>query len=168
MSEEKRHRGDTGMTTTAAKKQVSKADLQIEACGSLDELNAFLGWAGLVQPTAVAAQIHWLQDRISDAAAAVSGYRTDRWQTCFFEAAECLETWTADIQQQLPPLQGFIRMGKRETSARLHLARATARRVERSVVRAFTTPPPEIPGLFAFLNRVSDFLFHLARLADAL
>merc|ERR1711969_15150 len=76
-----------------------------------------------------------------------------------------LETAIDDATGKLEPLTSFILPGGSEAAARLHVARASARRAERSVV-AMAAEVPVNPAASAYINRLSDLLFVLARLAN--
>ena len=76
-----------------------------------------------------------------------------------------LESAIDDATAQLEPLTSFILPGGSENAARLHLARAIVRRAERAVV-ALADSEPVNPQALAYINRLSDYLFVAARLAN--
>jgi cob(I)alamin adenosyltransferase len=76
-----------------------------------------------------------------------------------------MEGWIDEADQRLAPLQNFILPGGSETAARLHLARTVCRRAERRVM-TLTGQSPVDGTIIVYLNRLSDLLFTLARLAN--
>ncbi len=77
-----------------------------------------------------------------------------------------MEDWIDKLDEELPPLKAFVLPGGSELAATLHLARSVARRSERRVVALAKQEEVE-PVVIKYLNRLSDFLFTLARAANA-
>lgn len=156
--------GDEGSTSLLAGKRVSKANLRIAACGALDELNCAIGVARATFPSPATDQaLMAIQERVfelgADLAATVtcsSKRRLDSAVTAWLENE--IDRMTAE----LPPLKNFILPGGSAAAAQIHLARAVCRRAEREVVRLVQTEQIDA-GDLVFLNRLSDFLFVLAR-----
>ncbi|MGE0448496.1 MAG: cob(I)yrinic acid a,c-diamide adenosyltransferase [Vicinamibacterales bacterium] len=161
--------GDTGETSLFDNTRVSKADPRVDAYGEVDELNACLGLArssgldtdldeALVQIQrdlfAVGAQLadprHRLASRVTRA---------------FVSEADVarLETLIDRLEQELPPLTRFILPSGGAAGASLHLARTICRRAERRIVGL--EPQPDLL-LVRYVNRLSDLLFVLARVAN--
>src|SRR5262245_11983152 len=156
--------GDDGSTNLLAGGRVSKADLRIAACGSLDELSCALGVARAASPSRfaetalVTIQRHLfaLGADLAEAGGRSPKNRLDPSATAWMENE--IDRMTAE----LPPLQNFILPGGGETAARIHFARAICRRAERELARLAQTE--SVPAnASVFLNRLSDFLFVLAR-----
>ncbi len=162
--------GDTGETGLLGQARVSKDDPRIEAVGTLDELNASLGLAATaagdawVRGTLEAVQrdIFAIGARLADVRPE-SGDRTQgRVAGLAEDAVQALEQLIDRAQSELPPLTRFILPGGTEAAVRLHLARSVCRRAERRVVALAAAPP----AILAYLNRLSDLLFALARLVN--
>jgi len=164
--------GDDGFTTRLGGKRVHKSDITIEALGTVDELNAHLG---LCVQSAEAAK----QDEIRDALAplqnellvigtllATGEVNSVPSATLDDSAVRRMERQIDAICAKLPELKQFILQGGCELSCRLHVARTVCRRAERTVVAA-SEAGTKIPALgLCYLNRLSDLLFTLARLAN--
>lgn len=156
--------GDMGETSMLSGERVSKGDPHIAAVGDLDELSVALGFARLGFPKRGDA-LSDIQQKLYQISAAVS-YSGDKHADRFKledGAVEALEKAIDEIQGALPPLKDFIYPGKTEASCRLHQARVVARRVERGLsLLSANKQAASIP----FINRLSDYLFVLAREAD--
>lgn len=158
--------GDRGETGLRGGARVRKDDVRIEALGALDELNAFLGWAGAAWPEAPAwlrRVQHCLFD-IGAELAAPAGTAPEEQRIGAAEVAE-LEAAIDELERELEPLRRFILPGGSEPAARLHVARTVCRRAERCVVRLGGTAPVR-PEVLQYLNRLSDLLFVAARAAN--
>lgn len=156
-------KGDRGQTSLFSGRRAAKFDPRVAAVGDLDELSASLGLARLVFPEG--------NDLLSGAQkalytiSAIVSAEARKIDLAFNDAeTAALEAEIDRATDALPPLRDFIYPGEAEASARLHMARAVARRAERSVAALDEPPVPE--SALAYLNRLSDLLFALARLAD--
>ena len=156
--------GDTGETALGDLSRVPKTDPRVVAYGAVDELNSLLGvvLAGEM-PDAMRAVLERVQNELFDLGADVSlpagkeGLRVVDAQVAALEA-DCDR-----FNAELPTLKSFVLPGGTETASRLHVARAVCRRAELRALRA-----PELnPAVHAYLNRLSDLLFILARAANA-
>jgi cob(I)alamin adenosyltransferase len=156
--------GDAGETALGDLSRVPKTDPRVVAYGSVDELNSQLGvvLAGDVQ-VAMRTVLERVQNELFDLGADVSlpagkdGLRVVDSQVAALEA-DCDR-----FNAELPALKSFVLPGGTETASRLHVARAVCRRAELQALRA-----PELnPAVHAYLNRLSDLLFILARAANA-
>jgi cob(I)alamin adenosyltransferase len=157
--------GDDGTTGLIGGKRVSKNSPCIEACGSLDELNATLGVArSLGLPTRVEAILQLVQDDlfIIGAELAVPSETIWRGQSIGDEEVRKLEREIDAVEKDLEPLKNFILPGGSIPGAQLHLARAVARRAERHCVALYQTEKVN-PAILRYLNRLSDLCFVLAR-----
>src|SRR3954462_7894206 len=157
--------GDTGETSLGDGSRVSKADPLIEALGAVDEANASLGLLRLHTQDYAAedAMLARIQNDLFDLGADLSVPGVDAIRLRVTEAA--VQRLQAELDQMntvLPPLQSFILPGGTPGAAHAHMARVAVRRAERSVVR-LDDPNPIIRR---YLNRLSDYLFVLARVLN--
>ncbi len=157
--------GDAGTTGLADGSRVSKDSRRIEALGEVDELNSMLGVLlaeGL--PVRLTGELVAVQHDLFDCGGemAIPGYVavTDA-------QVERLETQVETHNAELQPLKEFILPGGERSAALAHLARTICRRAERAVVAlsadAAGTPAAINPITLRYLNRLSDYLFILAR-----
>ena len=163
--------GDTGETALFDGTRVSKSDPRVEAYGDIDELNAVLGvaCAGEIDP-ALAERLERIQRdlfalgaRLADPNARIAT-RVEKAALHDDDVAR-LEGWIDEAESELAPLRRFILPGGSAAGALLHLARTVCRRAERKIVSL--GPGAADAGLLAYVNRLSDLLFVLARLANA-
>jgi cob(I)alamin adenosyltransferase len=163
--------GDAGETALFDGSRVSKADPRVDAYGHVDELNAVIGQARAagVDPALDA----WL-DRLQRDLFAVGAQLADpssriapRVTKADITPADTarLEAWIDEAEASLPPLRRFVLPGGTGAAAALHLARTICRRAERQIVGL--GPAAVDAELLAYVNRLSDLLFVLARLANA-
>ena len=151
--------GDKGTTALADGTMYPKHDVRIELVGELDEANACLGLAVVCIGDPYRNEIIEIQSRLFDVGAAVAvGETPHDWNML----SEVLSTKLKAINSELSPLREFVLPGSNETSARLHLARTIVRRIERVF---WQSDMPELinAGVGQYLNRLSDYLFVLAR-----
>ena len=161
--------GDDGSTGLIGGARVPKSDLSIQCLGSIDELNAGIGWAAVVAPPALLGLLRPVQNElfvIGSHLASPPGKRAAHLPPLVPGLSHRLEAEIDAAESRLPPLQQFILPGGGEPAARLHLARAVCRRAERHVVElAHHQPVSEVT--LTYLNRLSDWLFVHARAANA-
>lgn len=153
--------GDDGTTGLFSGERVGKAHERVEAYGAVDELNSVLGVARASRPQpAVDALLEALQNQLfqlgADLATVGEARQIDR-----VGAGEVrwLEEGIDRMTAELPPLTRFILPGGSPAGAQIQVARALARRSERAVLRVEGARPEVV----IYLNRLSDFLFTLAR-----
>ena len=162
--------GDAGETSLGDGSRVPKTDPRIEAYGTVDELNSFVGFA-LAAPGLPDEYRPWLeqiQNDLFDLGADLSvplGDERERLRVVQAQV-ERLETLCDAVNAQLAPLKSFVLPGGGEAAVRLHLARTVCRRAERCAV-ALAEDADVNPVALAYLNRLSDLLFILARAASA-
>jgi cob(I)alamin adenosyltransferase len=160
--------GDDGTTGLIGGKRLAKDELRIEAYGTVDECNALLGLAAVALEGELADRIARVQSdlfAVGSHLAAPSG-GTDNIALPTLPDPAVLEGEIDAADGELPALTSFILPGGSESAARLHLARCVARRAERLCVglsRMESVPGP----ILVYLNRLSDWLFTMARLANA-
>ena len=157
--------GDAGETSLGDGSRVSKLDPLIRGYGAVDELNSLLGWVLVAAPDERVVRV---QNELFDLGAdlSVPFAADDGRLRVSQEAIDRLERDCDEANAPLPELRSFVLPGGSEGAARLHIARAVCRRAESVVIWAATERPvnPLVP---VYLNRLSDFLFILARAANA-
>ncbi|MEW6730486.1 MAG: cob(I)yrinic acid a,c-diamide adenosyltransferase [Acidobacteriota bacterium] len=153
-------RGDTGLVDGS---RVSKACLRVDAYGEVDELNSLLGLIRVkLADEEIDEVLAIIQNDLfimgADLASPLA-INCPRIEKVFIEA---LEKWADRYLKKLEPLKEFILPGGCEAGALLHVARTVARRAERRIVKL--AAEAEInPLAIAYINRLSDLLFVLAR-----
>ncbi|MBI4617509.1 MAG: cob(I)yrinic acid a,c-diamide adenosyltransferase [Planctomycetes bacterium] len=164
--------GDGGETGLAGGARVPKDSLRIESYGTLDELNSCLGLArALLAERFPDAEIDALLGQIqNDLFNAGNELATppEKWREGLPAVGEPDVTWMEEtidrLGESLEPLRSFVLPGGGSPGAALHLARTVCRRAERIIV-ALSREEKVRPILVAYLNRLSDLLFVLARAA---
>jgi cob(I)alamin adenosyltransferase len=160
--------GDDGSTGLIGGQRTTKSDPRIDCFGSVDELNAAIGWAAVGAGAELIRSLRLVQNElfvIGSHLASPDG-KTPASVPAFDESGiGRLEMEMDAATERLPALRNFILPGGCETSARLHLARTICRRAERLVV-GFSQDRPVMPIILTYLNRLSDWLFVQARLAN--
>ncbi|MFE9582459.1 cob(I)yrinic acid a,c-diamide adenosyltransferase [Nocardia sp. NPDC006044] len=165
--------GDDGTTGLSDFSRVAKTDPRLVAYADCDETNAALGVAiALGQPAAQVREVLLqIQNDLFDAGADLSTpvvaepkYPPLRITQPYIDR---LEGWCDEFNAELPALNSFILPGGTPLAALLHTARTVARRAERSAWAAIETHPDDTNVLPAkYLNRLSDLLFILSRVAN--
>jgi len=157
--------GDTGKTSLLSGKRVEKYHPRLHAYGTTDELNS---WIGLLREYANAetkSQLITIQEtlfNIGSHLAAEPGEQKFTMPTLRQERIAELENAIDAMNLSLPELRNFILPGGHSSVAQCHIARTVCRRAERYVVElASTDQIPEF--IVVYLNRLSDYLFVLAR-----
>jgi cob(I)alamin adenosyltransferase len=164
--------GDQGQTSLGDGQRVSKLHPRIEAGGTVDELNCALGLAGAaLPPEALRPVLAALQQFLFDVGADLCvplpepGGKDLLPGRIGAKHVLQLEALIDRFNDRLSPLRSFILPGGSPAAAALHLARAVCRRAERDVLRLMQTEPLN-ESLLTALNRLSDLLFVLARIAS--
>lgn len=168
--------GDRGKTSLFSGERVAKSNLRIDAYGNLDELNAVLGVVVVHIPEAHAEIINALrgiQSELFDMGAwlaTVPGSPAARQLNDFpAENYQRLETAIDALESAMPELTGFILPGGHAAAAMAHVARTVCRRTERGVIRLLESEADNpdrgvvYDNILIYLNRLSDYLFSLAR-----
>ena len=159
--------GDDGTTGLVDGSRVAKSDARMAAIGDVDEANCAVGAAAALVGDAWAGALSLIQNEMFDLGADLAtpgedftpGEMTLRITR---EQVERLEAEIDALNAELPPLTSFILPGGSPAVAALHMARAVVRRAERTAVQAAAGVPLN-PLALAYLNRLSDHLFVLAR-----
>ncbi|HEU4685696.1 MAG TPA: cob(I)yrinic acid a,c-diamide adenosyltransferase [Nitrospira sp.] len=166
--------GDAGRTRLAGGQQVEKDCLRVEAYGTVDELNASIGIARVMNADGIGRQdraeqleedLRWIQNKLFDIGGilATAPGQTFKNMPQVSEAdVTRLEKMIDRCQDELAPLKEFILPGGGKVSAFLHQARTICRRAERISVRLAREETVDAQ-INPFLNRLSDALFVLAR-----
>lgn len=154
--------GDAGQTSLFSGQRVSKSHPLVAAYGGLDEMNSILGVARAAGPSAGTDGILVrLQCQIFDLGADLATLDSGKWRIVKSDTA-ALEREIDRMQAVLPDHHSFILPGGTPAAAQIHVARTVCRRVERDAVAATITETVS-PDALVFINRLSDFLFVLAR-----
>ncbi len=157
--------GDAGETSLGDGSRVAKSDVRIEALGAVDEANAAIGVLRLHTTASPGedAMLARIQNDLFDVGAdlCVPGTGGDRLRVTD-AAVTRLETEVEQMNKVLPALTSFILPGGTPAAAFAHLARVSARRAERVVVRVDDMNP----AVRRYLNRLSDHLFVIARVLN--
>jgi cob(I)alamin adenosyltransferase len=165
--------GDDGTTGLSDFSRVSKNDLRLAAYADCDEANAAIGVAiAIGQPEQLITDVlRQIQNDLFDAGADLSTpvvenpkYPPLRVTQPYIDR---LEAWCDEFNENLPPLNSFVLPGGSRLSALLQVARTVVRRAERSAWAAVDQHPSDVSTVPAkYLNRLSDLLFILSRLAN--
>ncbi len=158
--------GDSGETSLFGGSRIAKNDPRIEAYGTVDELNSFLGIARASWPSSpIDVQLQRVQSDLFDIGAYLASPGTERFRSVDAKRIKELEQEIDSMEADLQPLKTFIVPGGSPAAAQLHVARTVCRRAERRVV-ALKDSSAEMQTTTAYLNRLSDFLFVAARFAN--
>ena len=158
--------GDTGETSLFGGARVRKDDARIEAYGTVDELNSFIGAARASWPSSsLDGPFHAIQSDLFDIGAHLASPGTSRFAGPDAARIEALEQAIDAMEAELAPLKTFILPGGTLAAAHLHVARTVCRRAERLVV-ALNDEDDATKASITYLNRLSDFLFVAARFAN--
>ena len=164
--------GDKGETSLYGGTRVSKAAARVESYGTLDELNAFIGLAKAeISDEKVLSQLQKIQFDLftvgseaatpTDKMLLANGKNRLDLMISEKEITE-LELWMDDFDAELEPLRFFILPSGGKAAASIHVCRTVCRRAERAMVHLNETEEVR-PELIKYLNRLSDYLFILAR-----
>lgn len=175
-------KGDYGETSLAGGEHVLKNDPKVEAYGTVDELNAFLGVlkAELERKPyeKILTDLEGIQRDLFLIAALLAGSpcdtsTTDKEKIEQYQT-QSLERAIDDMQSALEPLNAFILPGGHSTAAFAHVCRTVCRRAERRVVELISpddktlTRSDHFDPVIKYLNRLSDYFFVLARYCNAI
>ncbi len=158
--------GDEGETSLFSGGRVRKDHLRVEAYGTTDELNSVLGLArSETMPDEAQQWLERIQNELfvigADLATPMDS--SPGWlQRLSTGTIEPLENEIDRMTLELPPLKNFILPGGTRAAATIHLARTVCRRAERLAV-SLAADEPVNPAIIIYLNRLSDWLFTLAR-----
>lgn len=144
--------GDKGKTGTFGGKRVSKSSRLIQTIGAVDELNSYLGIVGgLIK----------IQRNLFTLNSILAGAKLELPKNCVRE----LELKIDEMESKMPVLTNFIIYSGSSRAVKLYYARALCRKAERMIVDISNTKYPNTDKL-KYLNRLSDYLFTLARFTN--
>ena len=174
--------GDAGQTRLSDLSSTAKTDPRVQAYGDVDEANSVLGIATALEalPQPIMVTLRTIQNELFDVGADLSNpvVAEPTWEPLRITQASIdrLEAWCDEYSDGLPDLASFILPGGTPSAGYLHLARTVVRRAERSAWAAaeefgFEVGGEGVPGglnplAITYLNRLSDLLFILARVAN--
>ena len=158
--------GDSGTTSLVGGTRVPKDSVRLEAYGTVDELNSWLGLIGSSDhiPPEAHHTITRAMHRLFDIGSALATEPESKWQPQPFNPAEtaALESAIDAFEGRLPRHDRFILPGGHPDAARANVARTVARRAERRII-ALASQAPVDPEIIRYINRLSDYLFVLSR-----
>lgn len=162
--------GDDGTTGLVDGSRCPKHSARIAAMGLVDEANSAIGLAAVKMAGAPGAEITRIQNDLFDLGADLATLGEDFAPSEMVlrivpSQVEWLEQRIDAHNEALEPLTSFILPGGSELAARLHIARATTRAAERAMV-ALAEADAVNPAALAYINRLSDYLFVLARVVN--
>ena len=162
--------GDDGTTGLVDGSRCPKHSARINAMGLVDEANSAIGLAAVLMSGAPGADITRIQNDMFDLGADLATPGDDFAPSEMVlrmvpSQAEWLEARIDALNEKLQPLTSFVLPGGTELAARLHVARATTRAAERAMVMLAAELPVN-PAALAYINRLSDYLFVLARVVN--
>lgn len=159
--------GDAGLTSLVDGSRVRKDSLRLDAYGTVDEFSSFLGLVSSSKscPDEVKDQLYAIQSLLFDLGAylATPSNPTENIELGFLEeAVKQMESWIDALDEKTPKIKNFILPGGSELSAHCHVARTVCRRAERRIL-ALSSQEFVDPQVLSYFNRLSDYLFILAR-----
>ena len=160
--------GDKGTTSLIGGTKVSKSHLRIEAYGTVDELNSYIGLCRdiLTDENSISV-LQEIQDRLFTigSALACDPEKETKMKIPDLKEADItlLEKGIDQMTDRLPAMKSFILPGGHPSISHLHIARCICRRAERCCVRLESQKNEVEPLIIKYLNRLSDYLFVLAR-----
>lgn len=158
--------GDSGKTSLLGGRRVLKSNLRIDAYGTVDELNSFIGLLKDQEVNKKRSEIlKEIQDRLFTIGATLAtepGNSSVKRPDLHEEDLELLEKEIDLMEKDLPVLRNFILPGGHQVVSYCHLARTVCRRTERCVIALMETEPVD-EIIVKYLNRLSDYLFVLGR-----
>lgn len=159
--------GDDGTTSLVGGERARKDCVRLEAYGTVDEFSAFLGMLAALESLdeEIRLQLQEIQNRLFD----IGGYLASRPGgtglppvACLSDCCERIEGWIDRWDAATPKIRAFVLPGGCEGAARAHVARTVCRRAERRII-ALGFEEEVDPNVTRYFNRLSDYLFILAR-----
>ena len=167
--------GDDGTTGLVDGSRCAKHSARIEAIGAVDEANSAIGFAAVALEGDERAVLTRIQNDMfdlgADLATPLGGIGGEDFTPSEMvlrvvpSQVDWLERRIDAAGDRLEPLKSFVLPGGSEGAARVHLARAAVRRAERAMT-ALASQDPVNPAALAYVNRLSDYFFQLARLLN--
>ena len=150
--------GDKGETGLTGGERIAKDNALVHAMGDIDELNSLLGLLACKVQGEVVPDIKTIQNDLFDLGGELSSSHALIKQENVSWLENRLDAWN----DELPPLKEFILPGGGEAASLCHVARAVCRRAERQLIES-NREKPISSDLLAYINRLSDLLFVMAR-----
>lgn len=155
-------KGDKGETGLVVGRRVSKSSRGIEVVGALDEANSYFGLVvSFIKDKKIKRQLEDIQKDLFMIGAILAGTRLRFFKT----KTRRLEREIDEMESNLPPLANFVLPGGSKGASLLFVARSIVRRAERAVV-SLSQKESVKPQIIQYLNRLSDYLFILARVVN--
>jgi cob(I)alamin adenosyltransferase len=158
--------GDKGETALFGGRRVAKSHLRVDAYGTVDELNSFIGvLRDAVSDSDIRGKLEAIQHRLFTLGAHLASDPAKSLPTPDLLPADIqmLENHMDDMDKELPPLRNFILPGGHPTVSACHVCRTVCRRAERLVVALLKSGEPVEETVVQYLNRLSDWFFVLGR-----
>lgn len=167
-------KGDDGTTGLMFNRKVPKYHPNVEACGSVDELNAALGLVRAhCKNKAINEQIYSIQNdliglmgELATLSEDIELYRSSGFRTLKDGDADRLHKWIDEYSEEIKKMQGWAIPGESKVSAFLDLARTICRRAERRVCLLKKETKNLNPSIVIYLNRLGDLLWLMARIVE--
>ena len=160
--------GDTGTTSLVGGQRVRKDDIRIESYGTIDELNSHIGLLSsmMTEDNCQKAILTFIQNKLFNIGAYLATENPPEKQAVCYglgkTAIEKLEKEIDSLDATVPPLHAFLLSGGNPAASQAHVCRTVCRRAERNIISLSETAYID-PDLMRFINRLSDYLFVLAR-----
>lgn len=156
--------GDEGMTSLMNGVRISKSEERIELLGTIDELSSYIGLAKVVLKEEQKQELSSIQKILITIMAGVADAKNKEFQVKE-EQITLIEKQIDNIENKFPRQKEFVLYGECEESARLDVARSVARRAERCFKRVELKYDVDLRAM-QYMNRLSDYLYILARYED--
>lgn len=159
--------GDKGTTSLVGGTRVEKTHIRLDAYGTVDELNSFVGWLACeIEDAETKTFLSFVQNKLF----AVGSYLATETESVAPKAASLIseddiskiETEIDRRDEKLPKLNRFVLPGGSEAASRAHVCRSICRRAERMIYKVAEKYPVD-ERITTFVNRLSDYFFVLAR-----
>ncbi|MFW9974753.1 MAG: cob(I)yrinic acid a,c-diamide adenosyltransferase [Candidatus Thorarchaeota archaeon] len=158
--------GDKGQTSLRSGERIDKDDVRVEAYGTIDELNSFLGFAKRHSSERIRNYIHDIQQLLffinAELASTDSGSSNENLRKVLQADVEKIEKIADELSEELPLLTNFVIPGGSDAGAVLHICRTICRRAERRVLTLSKVSDID-SNVTKYLNRLSDLLFVFSR-----
>lgn len=159
--------GDAGKTSLVGGTRVEKTHIRLDAYGTVDELNSFVGWLACeIEEDETKTFLSFVQNKLF----VVGSYLATETESVAPKAASIIsgddiskiETEIDRLDEKLPKLNRFVLPGGSESASRAHICRSICRRAERMIYKVSEKYPVD-QHITTFVNRLSDYFFVLAR-----
>lgn len=166
--------GDTGMTSLVGGRRVKKNDVKVEAYGSVDTLNSYIGLlyadCRVKMPQEILTTLRLISNKLFNLGAYLASDHGagEAPRGLTYAHVEILEHAIDAMDAFVPPLNTFILPGGAHAACHAHVARSLCREAERRIIALDQAGDPVAPIALNFVNRLSDYLFMLARYINVL